>query len=243
MGISLYLDEALLFTKSIVLLKYLFIVLIFCLICISSQAQETGIASFYHDYFVGKITASGEKYDPNKLTVAHKSLPLGTMIKVTNLENDKSVIVRVNDRGPYVKNRILDLSKSAAVQLGLVQNGFARVSYSIIETNIVQVKDTFSEELPDDRFYAVNMVDTSVKMGYGVKMGSFDDPKLAFIVSRELKSRYNATAYIQTVKLIKGSLYRIFVGNYVSQQEAEQLRLALKKTYPDCKVVNYDEFK
>ena len=87
------------------------------------------------------------------------------------------------------------------------------------------------------------MVDTSVKMGYGVKMGSFDDPKLAFIVSRELKSRYNATAYIQTVKLIKGSLYRIFVGNYVSQQEAEQLRLALKKTYPDCKVVNYDEFK
>ena len=144
MGISSYLDDALLFTKSNILLKHFFIALVICLICISSQAQETGIASFYHDYFVGKITASGEKYDPNKLTVAHKSLPLGTMIKVTNLENDKSVIVRVNDRGPYVKNRILDLSKSAAVQLGLVQNGFARVSYSIIETNIIQVKDTFS---------------------------------------------------------------------------------------------------
>ena len=217
--------------------------LIFCLICISSQAQETGIASFYHDYFVGKITASGEKYDPNKLTVAHKSLPLGTMIKVTNLENDKSVIVRVNDRGPYVKNRILDLSKSAALQLGLVQNGFARVSYSIIDNSIVQVKDTFTEEQPDDRFYVVNMVDTSVRMGYGVKMGSFDDPRLAFILSKDLKTKYNTTAYIQTVKLIKGSLYRIFVGNYVSQQEAEQLRLALKKTYPDSKVVNYDSFK
>ena len=223
--------------------KHLFISLIFCLICISSQAQETGIASFYHDYFVGKITASGEKYDPNKLTVAHKSLPLGTMIKVTNLENDKSVIVRVNDRGPYVKNRILDLSKSAALQLGLVQNGFARVSYSIIDNSIVQVKDTFTEEQPDDRFYVVNMVDTSVRMGYGVKMGSFDDPRLAFILSKDLKTKYNTTAYIQTVKLIKGSLYRIFVGNYVSQQEAEQLRLALKKTYPDSKVVSYDSFK
>ena len=243
MGISSYLDDALLFTKSKILPKHLFILLIFCLICISSQAQETGIASFYHDYFVGKITASGEKYDPNKLTVAHKSLPLGTMIKVTNLENDKSVIVRVNDRGPYVKNRILDLSKSAALQLGLVQNGFARVSYSIIDNSIVQVKDTFTEEQPDDRFYVVNMVDTSVRMGYGVKMGSFDDPRLAFILSKDLKTKYNTTAYIQTVKLIKGSLYRIFVGNYVSQQEAEQLRLALKKTYPDSKVVSYDSFK
>ena len=243
MGISSYLDDALLFTKSKILLKNFFIALIFCLICISSQAQETGIASFYHDYFVGKITASGEKYDPNKLTVAHKSLPLGTMIKVTNLENDKSVIVRVNDRGPYVKNRILDLSKSAAVQLGLIQNGFAKVSYSVIDNSIIQVKDTFAEEQPDDRFYVVNMVDTSVRMGYGVKMGSFDDPRLAFILSKDLKTKYNTTAFIQSVKLIKGNLYRIFVGNYVSQQEAEQLRLALKKTYPDCKVVNYNEFK
>jgi rare lipoprotein A len=207
------------------------------------MAQEVGIASFYNDYFTGKLTASGEKYDPNKLTAAHKSLPIGTVIKVTNLANDKSVIVRINDRGPYVRTRVLDLSRSAAMQLGFVPSGFVKVSYTIIETNVVQVKDTFAEELPDEKFYVVNVVDTSVKMGYGVKLGSFDDPKLAFIVSKELKSKYNAMAYIQTVRLIKGSLYRIFVGNYASQEDAEQLRAALKKGYPDCRVVSYNSFK
>ena len=217
--------------------------MIFCFLCFSSYAQEVGVASYYHDYFTGKVTASGERYDPNKLTAAHKSLPIGTMIKVTNLENDKSVIVRVNDRGPYVRNRILDLSKSAATQLGLISNGYARVSYAVIENPVVQVRDTFSEEQPDDRFYVVNPVDSSVKMGYGVKLGSFDDPKLAFIVSKELRTKYNATAFIQTVKLMKGSLYRIFVGNFITQEEAEQLRYELRKNYPDCRVVSYDNFK
>jgi rare lipoprotein A len=217
--------------------------LICCLLYTASDAQEMGMASFYHDFFAGKATASGEKYDPNKLTAAHKSLPIGTMIKVTNLANDKSVIVRVNDRGPYVKNRILDVSRSAAVQLGFIPNGFARVSCTVVDNTVVQVKDTFAEEQPDDRFYVVNAVDTATSMGYGVKLGSFDDPKLAFVVSKELKHKYNATAFIQTVKLMKGSLYRIFVGNFVSQEEAEQLRSVLKKSYPDCKVVSYDSFK
>ena len=241
--VSSYLDTYLLFTKRISLLKHALILLIFCFLYTSSEAQELGLASYYNDYFAGKTTASGEKYDPNKLTAAHKSLPIGTIIKVTNLENDKSVIVRINDRGPYIKNRILDLSKSAAMQLGYIPSGFTRVTYTIIESNVVQVKDTFSEEQPDEKFYVVNAVDTSVKMGYGVKLGSFDDPRLAFIVSKELKTKYNALAYIQTVKLIKGSLYRIFVGNYVSQEEAEQLRASLKKAYPDSKVVSYDTFK
>jgi rare lipoprotein A len=217
--------------------------LILCLLYFYSSAQEVGMASFYHDYFAGKVTACGEKYDPNKLTAAHKSLPIGTLIKVTNLANDKSVIVRINDRGPYVRSRILDLSKAAAVQLGFIANGFAKVSYSVIDNTVVQVRDTFSASLPDERFYVVNVVDTCERMGYGVKLGSFDDPKLAFVVSKDLKNKYNATAFIQTVKLIKGSLYRIFVGNFSSQDEAEQLKSALKKTYPDCRVVSYDSFK
>lgn len=225
------------------MLQRVFILLISCLLAISAGAQEAGFASYYNDYFTGKMTASGEKYDPNKLTAAHKSLPIGTMIKVTNLDNDKSVIVRVNDRGPYVKGRILDLSKSAASQLGILLSGFGRVSYTIIESSIVQVKDTFALDQPDDRFYAVNQVDTSIKMGWGVKLGSFDDPKLAFVVSKDLKSKYNATAYIQTVKLMKGVLYRIFVGNYITQEEAEQLRSVLKKAYPECRTVSYDTFK
>lgn len=210
---------------------------------LAGRAQEVGLASYYNDYFAGKVTACGERYDPNKLTAAHKSLPIGTMIRVTNLENDKSVIVRINDRGPYVKNRVLDLSKAAAVQLGFIGTGFAKVCYTVIDNSLVQVRDTFTEQQPTEPFYTVNVIDTAIKLGYGVKLGSFDDPKLAFVVSKDLKTKYSAPAFIQTVKLIKGSLYRIFVGNYVMQEEAEQLRAALVKNYPDCRVVCYDSFK
>ena len=100
------------------------------LLCLASgsYAQEVGLASYYHEYFNGKKTACGEIYDDHKMTAAHKSLPMGTMLRVTNLDNNRSVIVRVNDRGPYVKNRILDLTKAAASQLGYLQKGNTTVS-------------------------------------------------------------------------------------------------------------------
>ena len=213
------------------------------LICANHcSAQEVGIASYYHDYFTGKRTASGENYDPNKMTAAHKSLPIGTLIKVTNLDNDRSVIVRINDRGPYVKNRILDMSRSAAMQLGLTQSGFARVTYTIIESALVQLTDT-SPASADEKLFTINEVDTTVKMQYGVKIGSYEDPKYVFNISKDLKSKFNSSAYIQNVKLIKGSLYRIFVGNFNTIKEAEELAEKLRKLYPDCKVVKYDSFK
>jgi rare lipoprotein A len=218
--------------------------LIFCLVCTISRAQEVGYASYYHDYFTGKTTANGEKYDPNQLTAAHKSLPMGTVIKVINQDNNKTVIVRINDRGPYVKGRILDLSKLAAIQLGIIESGFARVTYEIIENKaVIMVKDTFAEELPDQKFYVVNQLDTTVKMGFGIKLGNYDDPKIAFIIAKEMKSKYNATAYIQTVKLMKGTTYRIFVGNFSSEQDADALKETLKKYSPDCLIVNYATYK
>src|SRR5689334_17335274 len=91
--------------------------LMLCCISIVAFSQlQTGKASFYADKFEGKPTASGEKYKHNKLTGAHKSLPFGTKVKVTNVANNQSVIVVINDRGPYVDGRIIDLSKSAAEQ-------------------------------------------------------------------------------------------------------------------------------
>ena len=75
---------------------------------------QTGKASYYADKYEGRLTASGEKYKHNKMTAAHKSLPFGTVVKVTNTSNEKSVEVKINDRGPYVEGRIIDLSKSAA---------------------------------------------------------------------------------------------------------------------------------
>jgi rare lipoprotein A len=89
--------------------------------------DETGIASWYGPDFYGKPTANGETYDGNQLTAAHKTLPMPVNVRVTNLDNGKSLVVRVNDRGPYARGRVIDLSRRAAELLDVVQTGTARV--------------------------------------------------------------------------------------------------------------------
>lgn len=90
-------------------------------------------ASWYGPRFHGKKTANGEIYDQMSFTAAHKSLKFGTLLKITNQKNDKSVVVRINDRGPYVEGRDLDLSKAAAIQLGLLRKGVARLKVEEIK--------------------------------------------------------------------------------------------------------------
>ena len=92
-----------------------------------------GVSSFYAEDFHGKLTANGEVYYMYGLTAAHKTLPLNTIIRVTNLVNDKSLILRVNDRGPYVKGRILDCSYGAAKKLDFVNDGTVEVKIEVIE--------------------------------------------------------------------------------------------------------------
>jgi rare lipoprotein A len=97
-----------------------------------AQHVETGLASFYSDNLQGRMTASGEIYDTLKMTAAHRSLAFNTKIKVTNLENKKSVIVIINDRGPFVEGRIIDLSRAAAEKLGFVDKGVVKVTVEVI---------------------------------------------------------------------------------------------------------------
>jgi rare lipoprotein A len=92
-----------------------------------------GIASYYAAKFHGKRTASGEKFNSKLMTAAHRTLPFGMQLKVTNLRNKKSIIVRVNDRGPHVRGRIVDLSRAAAEQIGLRHTGTARVALEILK--------------------------------------------------------------------------------------------------------------
>jgi len=97
-----------------------------------AKPYEIGPASWYGKLFHGKQTASGETYNMYEMTAAHPDLPLGTRVKVTNLKNDKAVIVRVNDRGPLVPGRIIDLSYGAAQALGLSDKGVQRVRLDIV---------------------------------------------------------------------------------------------------------------
>ena len=94
---------------------------------------EVGYASYYSDKFNGRPTSNGETFSNSKYTAAHKKLPFGTKVKVTNLANGKFVIVRINDRGPFVAGRIIDLSKVAAATLGMIESGTVKVSISYRE--------------------------------------------------------------------------------------------------------------
>jgi rare lipoprotein A len=96
-------------------------------------AVTRGTASYYHDKFHGRRTANGEIYDRSRLTAAHRSLPFGTRLRVTNRENGKSVTVVVNDRGPFVKGRVIDLSRAAASKLDFLKVGLAEVEFVILD--------------------------------------------------------------------------------------------------------------
>ena len=99
----------------------------------STEPYQVGKASWYGGLFQGKATASGEDYDMYDFTAAHRELPLGTFVKVTNLTNRKSVIVRINDRGPVTPGRVIDLSYSAARSLEMHQNGLQKVRIDVVE--------------------------------------------------------------------------------------------------------------
>jgi rare lipoprotein A len=94
-----------------------------------ASVRRTGIASWYK---MGKVTANGERFNPNGLTAAHRYLPFGTRVRVTNLRNGRKVVVRINDRGPFIKGRIIDLAYGAARKIGLHRSGTARVRLEII---------------------------------------------------------------------------------------------------------------
>lgn len=98
----------------------------------ATKQTLVGVASWYGPGFQGRQTANGETFDMNDLTAAHRTLPFGTRVRVTNEATDASVVVRINDRGPFAHNRVIDLSKEAATDIGIVSNGVGRVKIEVL---------------------------------------------------------------------------------------------------------------
>lgn len=114
-------------------MKTFFLGLFFMASCLGFSQTQTGKASFYAEKFEGRPTASGEIYKHNLSTAAHRKLPFGTKVKVTNLENNKTAVVKINDRGPFIRGRIIDLSKSVANSLGITDNGTSDVRIEVLD--------------------------------------------------------------------------------------------------------------
>jgi rare lipoprotein A len=115
----------------VVLALSIAVVALFAAPVFADQEME-GIASWYGGKFHGRLTSSGEVFDTNEMTAAHRDLPFGTLVRVTNLDNGRSTIVKINDRGPFVEGRIIDLSRAAAEALDMLATGVARVSLEIV---------------------------------------------------------------------------------------------------------------
>jgi len=215
-----------------------------------SYAQEVGIASFYHSFFNGKKTANGEIFDNNKMTCAHKNLPFGTLLKVTNTQNDQSVIVRVNDRGPYVKGRVLDLSLAAAKVLGFVSKGMTTVMYEEYKEikeypKIDTLHQVDSLSIPKaSTFLTISPSDSLFFEYYGVKLATFETFADAMKAVNTLVAKYKLPAHIEDVATGgSAKLYRVFLGSYTNKVEADKLMLKTKKNYPESYVVQYNKFK
>lgn len=226
-------------------MKSILIVFCFSLFVGLAHCQvQTGKASFYADKFEGSPTASGEKYRHNKLTAAHKSLPFGTKVKVTNLSNDRSVEVIINDRGPYVDNRVIDLSKSAADKLGFVNQGLAEVKVEVIDagdgrnSGIGKTVDHVAVE--EKEFYDFEIERFRPK-GFGVQIGTYQELVNLMRLSDNLKNSYKKQVTIQ-VKLINGiKYYGIILGQFPTRQKADQFKAELQKKFPDAFIVEYDK--
>ena len=117
----------------------------------NNDFEQIGMASYYANRFHGEKTSSGELYDKNKFTAAHRTLPFGTLVKVTNLKTGTSVIVKVNDRGPYSHGRLIDLSYSAALKIGLIQSGVTKVKIILYENST-----------EDEEFFPFDSTDTDL---------------------------------------------------------------------------------
>jgi rare lipoprotein A len=209
---------------------------------VSAQVQ-TGKASFYADKFEGVQTASGEKYRHNKLTGAHKTLPFGTKVRVTNMANNRSVEVTINDRGPYVEGRIIDVSKSAAETLGFVNQGLAEVKLEVIDPGEGKTSDPGRPiekvSVDEKEFYEFEVTRLKPR-GYGVQIGTYQELVNLMRLAENLKNSYKREVSVQ-VKIVNGvKYYGLILGQFPSRPKAEQFREALRQKFPDAFIVEYN---
>jgi peptidoglycan lytic transglycosylase len=227
--------------------------------------DETGVASWYGSEFHGRYTANGELFDMNKLSGAHRTLPMPSYVRVTNLENGRSLVLRINDRGPFAKDRILDVSRRAAQLLGFERSGTARVRVQAVSEKADAPRA--APPAPSDALVSaaaetepaagaitttvlapiatasVTPVETapfgapSPVSGLFIQLGAFGTPEKA----EEIRNRASALGAVSIVPIMVGgrTLYRVRLGPYGSDQEAEGARAQISANgFPDAKIVN-----
>ena len=184
--------------------------------------REIGLASWYGEKFHGHKTSNGEVFDMYQVSAAHKSLPIPSFVKVTNLENNHSIVVRVNDRGPFHNDRILDLSYAAAYKLGFADRGTARVQVEALTPNL------YNQEQSPARVVAANPRAASGSGKY-LQVGAFSDLQAAQQVSDKVQRITSKPVFIRSVQSASSPqpLHRVRVGPIADPQELDRITLLL----------------
>jgi rare lipoprotein A len=221
---------------------YPLLLLIFIAGTAFSQVQ-TGKASFYADKFEGVQTASGEKYKRKKMTGAHKTLPFGTKVRITNLQNNKTVEIVINDRGPYVEGRIVDVSKAAAEELGMLNQGIAEVRLEVLDPGDGKASEPEKRidhvAVEEKEFYDFE-IQRYLPHGFGVQIGNYQELVNLMRIAENLKNSYKKEVTVQ-VKVINGiKYYGLILGKFSSRGKAEQFRSELIQKYPDAFIVEFN---
>lgn len=179
----------------------------------SKGYNEKGVASWYGEKFHGRRTSNGEIYDMYAMTAAHKTLPLPTYVEVTNLENGRKIIVKVNDRGPFHGDRLIDLSYTAAKKLDILSHGTGRVRVrTVIKNNSYTSSSTPVTEGSATRY-----------AGLYLQVGAFSTSILAEQLKAKLQRQIGATVFIVPLKQAEGNLYRVRVGPLANVEYGDAL--------------------
>ena len=179
----------------------------------------TGISSWYGPDFDGKATSSGEIYDMHALTAAHKTLPMNTIVKVTNRDNGKSVVVRINDRGPFVGTRIIDLSNKAAHQIDMVKKGTANV-----RLEVVGFKDQRSRERGSKQAVKSTPKEVLSYETYAIQIGSFSKIDGALRVQNEFDGYRGHPTIIKDTEYNGKRVFRVWLNGFRSEADARTFK-------------------
>ena len=184
----------------------------------SVRMIEEGMASWYGPRFNGQLTADGEVYNMNGMTAAHRTLPFNTLVLVKNTANGKTAVVRITDRGPFAKNRIIDLSKKAAKKLGMLKTGTAYVKLYVAQQAVAS-QDTSGEDIPT----------------YTIQLGSFKTEARAYRHAKKIKG-----ARVEIVQKNNQFIYRVYYGLYTHRKTARHKQKELEHKDFSCFIKQID---
>ena len=186
-----------------------------------TELTETGGASWYGNKFHGHLTSNGERYNMFSMSAAHKNLPIPSYVEVTNLDNHKKIIVRVNDRGPFHEGRIIDLSYAAANKLDIIKAGTGRVEIKLLHFTKDENATAVNEEINTKNSFSIQYLVTS-------------SAEKAGLLSEKLTKQYKVNTFIEE----KNNLYYLRVGPFSSESKTEALLKSVQLDYPKAYIIH-----